>query len=71
MSSNRLPFSVRATDVVHRSFVLGLVGVSLLGLASITANIWKNSDYSSYNKNKSTFVTEGEVATEGVEGSTS
>ncbi|ODV81407.1 uncharacterized protein CANTADRAFT_107199 [Suhomyces tanzawaensis NRRL Y-17324] len=52
--ADKLPFSVRATDVVHRVTVLGLVGICVVGIGSITFNIWANSDYG-LNKNKLTF----------------
>jgi hypothetical protein len=53
--SGRLPWSVRATDVVHRLTVYGLVGICFAGLGSIGYNLWSNSDYSKANKQKLTF----------------
>jgi hypothetical protein len=53
--SSKLPFHVRATDVVHRVTVLGLVGICVVGVGSISFNLWANSDYSPFNKKKLTF----------------
>jgi hypothetical protein len=53
--SGKLPLSVRATDVVHRLSVLGLVGICVVGVGSITFNVWANSDYAPWNKNKLVF----------------
>lgn len=53
--SNRLPASVRATDAIHRLTVLGLVGVCVFGTAGIAFNIYANSEYASWNKNKELF----------------
>ena len=45
-------------DMVHRSAVLGLVGISILGLGGIGINLYSNSDYSKMNRNKLTFQRE-------------
>lgn len=45
-------------DMIHRSTVLGLVGISILGLGGIGFNLYSNSDYSRMNKNKLTFQKE-------------
>ncbi|RCK60703.1 hypothetical protein Cantr_08218 [Candida viswanathii] len=58
MSKNQLPFHVRATDVVHRLTVLGLVGICVVGTGSIAFNIWANSDYAPWNKKKLKFEQE-------------
>ncbi|KAI5960385.1 uncharacterized protein KGF55_004677 [Candida pseudojiufengensis] len=52
---NQLPAHVRATDAIHRLTVLGLVGFCVIGGGSILFNIWANSDYSPFNKNKLKF----------------
>lgn len=52
---SRLPFSVRATDAVHRIFVLGLFGITAVGTGSILFNVYANSDFSGMNKNKLKF----------------
>mgnify|MGYP004709993089 FL=1 len=41
---NRLPASVRATDVIHRLSVLGLLGFSAFVTYGIGYNIYMNSD---------------------------
>lgn len=53
--SGRLPWTVRATDVVHRLTVYSLVGICFAGLGSITYNLWSNSDFSKKNQQKLTF----------------
>ncbi|KAG2735731.1 hypothetical protein G9P44_001945 [Scheffersomyces stipitis] len=53
--SDKLPFSVRATDVVHRMTVLGLVGICVVGGGGILFNVWANSDYAPWNKKKLAF----------------
>lgn len=53
--SSRIPFSVRATDVVHRLSVLGLVGICVGGTGAIFYNVWANSDYAKMNQGKLTF----------------
>ncbi|EGV61810.1 hypothetical protein PSN45_000497 [Yamadazyma tenuis] len=53
--SQQLPFRVRATDIIHRSTVLGLVGICVVGLGSISFNIYMNSDYAKMNRNKLKF----------------
>ncbi|EMG47855.1 hypothetical protein G210_1687 [Candida maltosa Xu316] len=58
MSKNQLPFHVRATDAVHRLTILGLVGICVVGGGSIIFNIWANSDYAPWNKEKLTFQEE-------------
>ncbi|CAN3354749.1 cytochrome c oxidase assembly protein Cox14p [Diutina catenulata] len=52
---NRLPFHVRATDVVHRLTVVGIVGFCIVGIGSISFNIFANSDYAPWNKKKLSF----------------
>lgn len=58
MANNQLPFHVRATDAVHRLTVLGLVGICVVGGGSIAFNIWANSDYAPWNKEKLKFQQE-------------
>lgn len=48
----KLPLSVRLTDLVHRTAVLTLFGISVVGTGSIFFNIWANSDFAKMNKNK-------------------
>lgn len=55
MLASKLPFSVRATDLLHRATVLGLFGICVVGLGSISFNIYANSDFAKMNKNKLTF----------------
>ncbi|KAK6460912.1 hypothetical protein DFJ63DRAFT_211316 [Scheffersomyces coipomensis] len=57
-SSGKLPLGVRVTDVIHRVTVLGLVGIVVVGMGSITFNVWSNSDYAPWNKEKLKFVKE-------------
>ncbi|CAH2355935.1 cytochrome c oxidase assembly protein Cox14p [[Candida] railenensis] len=52
---SKIPFSVRATDVVHRLTVLGLLGFSLAVSGSVGYNVYMNSDYAQMNKNKLKF----------------
>lgn len=52
---NRLPTSVRVADVIHRLTVYGLFGVTVVGAGGIVFNIYANSDYASWNKDKATF----------------
>ncbi|MCH0629072.1 hypothetical protein JNB11_03750 [Kocuria palustris] len=52
---NKLPFHVRATDVVHRLAVVGIVGFCLVGIGGISFNIFANSDYAPWNKKKLKF----------------
>lgn len=52
---SKIPFSVRATDVVHRLTVLGLVGFSVAVSGSVGYNVYMNSDYAQMNKNKLKF----------------
>ncbi|PVH23790.1 hypothetical protein CXQ85_004083 [Candidozyma haemuli] len=52
---SKLPLSVRATDAVHRVFVLGLFGITAVGTGSILFNIYANSDFGGMNKNKLKF----------------
>lgn len=56
--SPKVPLGVRFMDMVHRSAVLGLVGISILGLGGIGINLYSNSDYSKMNRNKLTFQRE-------------
>ena len=58
MASSRIPFSVRLTDMIHRGTVLGLVGICVAGLGSVTFNIYANSDFAKMNKNKLAFLKE-------------
>ncbi|WLF77965.1 hypothetical protein PVL30_001688 [Lodderomyces elongisporus] len=58
MPGNQLPFHVRATDVVHRLFVLGLVGFCVVGTGGAIFNVWANSDYAPWNKEKLKFEQE-------------
>lgn len=51
----KLPLAVRATDTVHRLFVLGLMGITLAGTGGILFNVYANSNYSHLNKDKATF----------------
>ncbi|CUM67417.1 uncharacterized protein PRCAT00005111001 [Priceomyces carsonii] len=53
--ASKLPWSVRATDAVHRITVLGLVGICAVGIWGIGFNVWANSDFSKMNKKKLTF----------------
>lgn len=55
---SRLPFYVRATDVVHRATVLTLLGITVAGLGSIGFNVYANSDYAKMNRQKLTFSEE-------------
>ncbi|CAI5757805.1 unnamed protein product [Candida verbasci] len=55
LNKNQLPLHVRATDVVHRLTVLGLVGICVIGGGGIAFNIWANSDWSPFNKKKLAF----------------
>lgn len=52
---NKLPFAARATDAVHRVAVLSIVGFCVVGLGSCAFNIWANSDYAPWNKDKLKF----------------
>lgn len=52
---SKLPASVRATDAIHRLAVLGLFGVCVFGTAGIAFNLYANSEYASWNKNKQLF----------------
>lgn len=54
----KIPLSVRVTDMVHRTTVLALVGISVVGLGSATFNIYANSDFAKMNKNKLSFLKE-------------
>lgn len=54
----KTPFSVRATDIVHRATVLGLIGICVVGTGSIAFNVWANSEYSPMNKKKASFLTD-------------
>ncbi|KAK6198736.1 uncharacterized protein RJT21DRAFT_122355 [Scheffersomyces amazonensis] len=67
--SDKLPFSVRATDVIHRVSVLGLVGICVVGIGSITFNVYANSDFAPWNKDKLKFNKEEyhKARTEGAE----
>ena len=58
MASSKTPLGVRLTDMVHRGTVLGLVGICVVGIGSITFNIYANSDYARMNKNKLAFLKE-------------
>lgn len=58
MASSKTPFSVRATDMIHRGTVLGLVGICVIGLGSISFNLYANSDFAKMNKNKLSFLKE-------------
>lgn len=58
MASPKVPLGVRITDMVHRGTVLGLVGICVVGIGSITFNIYANSDYARMNKNKLSFLKE-------------
>ncbi|CAK7891870.1 hypothetical protein CAAN1_19S00452 [[Candida] anglica] len=49
------PISVRATDVVHRLTVLGLLGFSAVVAGSVCYNVYMNSDYATMNRNKLKF----------------
>lgn len=53
--SGQLPLHVRLTDAVHRLTVLGLVGICVVGGGGIIFNIYANSDYAPWNKNKLKF----------------
>lgn len=53
--ASKIPFGVRATDVVHRLTVFGLFGFCVVGLGGISFNLWANSDYARMNKDKLTF----------------
>ncbi|RLV96283.1 Chromatin structure-remodeling complex subunit RSC9 [Spathaspora sp. JA1] len=55
---NQLPFHVRATDAIHRVTVLGIVTFCVVGTGSILFNIYANSDYAPWNKNKLKFEKE-------------
>lgn len=55
MASSKIPLSVRITDAVHRTTVLGLVGICIVGIGSITYNVYRNSDFAKMNENKLTF----------------
>lgn len=52
---SKIPFSVRATDIVHRLTVLSLVGFSAAVTGSVGYNVYMNSDYAAHNKNKLKF----------------
>lgn len=52
---SKLPLSVRITDVIHRTTVLGLFGIAVIGTGSIFFNIWANSDFAKMNKDKLKF----------------
>lgn len=54
----KLPLSVRLTDFVHRSAVLTLFGISVIGTGSIFFNIYANSDFAKMNQNKLRFKKE-------------
>lgn len=56
--SQQLPFKVRATDVIHRTTVLGLVGICVVGLGSVGFNLFMNSDFAKMNKEKLKFEPE-------------
>ncbi|CAK9438478.1 uncharacterized protein LODBEIA_P27020 [Lodderomyces beijingensis] len=58
MAGNQLPRHVRVTDAVHRLAVLGLVGFCVVGTGSIVFNVWANSDYAPWNKEKLKFEQE-------------
>jgi len=58
MASSKVPLAVRITDMVHRGTVLGLVGICVVGIGSITFNIYANSDFAKMNKNKLAFLKE-------------
>lgn len=51
----KLPLSVRITDVIHRTTVLSLVGICVVGIGSISFNIYANSDFGKMNKDKLKF----------------
>ncbi|KAF8000594.1 hypothetical protein OXX80_005838 [Metschnikowia pulcherrima] len=51
----KLPLSVRLTDMFHRTAVLALFGISVVGTGSIVFNIYANSDFAHMNKNKLRF----------------
>lgn len=54
----KVPFRVRATDVIHRATVLSLMAITFAGLGSIGFNVYSNSDYAKMNKLKLTFKEE-------------
>lgn len=58
MAKQQLPFHVRATDVIHRTTVLGLVGICVVGLGAISYNLYSNSDYAKMNQGKIKFEPE-------------
>lgn len=58
MANQGLPFKVRATDIIHRSTVLGLVGICVAGLGAISYNLYSNSDYAKMNQSKLKFEPE-------------
>ncbi|OBA21095.1 hypothetical protein METBIDRAFT_41658 [Metschnikowia bicuspidata var. bicuspidata NRRL YB-4993] len=51
----KLPLSVRITDMVHRTAVLSLFGIAVVGTGSIFFNIYANSDFARMNQNKLRF----------------
>lgn len=51
MAQSKLPLSVRVTDTFHRATVLGLVGISVFGIASVFYNVYMNSDFARRNRN--------------------
>lgn len=53
--SSQLPLRVRVTDIIHRTTVLGLVGICVVGTGSMIFNVYMNSDYAKMNKNKLKF----------------
>lgn len=55
MNTQRLPLRVRVTDIIHRSAVLGLVGLSVVGIGSVAFNVYANSDFAKMNSQKLKF----------------
>lgn len=53
--SQKLPLGVRITDIIHRSTVLGLVGICVVGLGSVSFNLYANSDFARMNSQKLKF----------------
>lgn len=53
--STQLPLKVRVTDIIHRTTVLGLVGICVVGTGSMLFNVYMNSDFAKMNQNKLKF----------------